>query len=147
MSVLDAVNKGKATNLSAREKYLAKQFSRPVSISGLLQFMAEQLKLNGYGPLTPITKQNKNKINGFIKFLRNNSFSDQEIYEFIKECVEKWEELASIDIYTDNRKKYTLDTIPNIVDIVHCKSQIFNELNKEKEDTEDMDIFTAWGNM
>ena len=147
MSVLDAVNKGKATNLSAREKYLAKQFSRPVSISGLLQFMAEQLKINGYGPLTPITKQNKNKINGFIKFLRNNSFSDQEIYEFIKECVEKWEELTSIDIYTDNRKKYTLDTIPNIVDIVHCKSQIFNELNKEKEDTEDMDIFTAWGNM
>ena len=147
LSVLDAVNKGKATNLSAREKYLAKQFSRPVSISGLLQFMAEQLKLNGYGPLTPITKQNKNKISGFIKFLRNNSFSDQEIYEFIKECVEKWEELASIDIYTDNRKKYTLDTMPNIVDIVHCKSQIFNELNKEKEDTEDMDIFTAWGNM
>jgi len=147
LGVLDAVNKGKAITTAAKERYLAKQLARPVSVSGLLHFMNEQLRVNNYGPLAPITKKNKHKITGFIKFLRNNSFSDKEIYEFIKECIEKWNDLASIDIYTDNRKKYTLDSVPNIVDIIHCKSQIFNEFNKEQDDIpdEDLDVWELWG--
>lgn len=147
LSVLDAVNKGKATNLAAKEKYLAKQFSRPISVTGLLQFMNEQVRLNGYGPMAPITKKNKHKLTGFIKFLRNNSFTDKEIYEFVKECIERWDDLMSIEIHTDNRKKYTLDSVPNIIDIVHCKSQIFNELNKKQDDIpdEEFNIWEKWG--
>ena len=147
MSVMDAVNKGKETNKAAKKTYLQKRLSRPLTSNGLLQFMGEQVRANGYGPMAPITKNNKYKIAGFIKFLRNNSFDDKEIYEFVQTCIEKWNDLLSIDIHTDNRKKYSLDTVPNIVDIIHCKMQIFNEINKEPAEVEEVDIFTAWGNM
>lgn len=146
MGVTDAVNKGRETNKTAKQIYLAKQYNRPVSITGVLQFMSEQLKIYDYGQMAPISKENKNKINGFIKFLRNNGFDDKEIYEFVKKCVENWQEFLGIDIHTDNRKKYNLDTVPNIIDIIHCKTQFYNELNKEKEEIDDEgDIWELWG--
>ena len=144
MNVEDAINKGKQTNQTAKQLYLAKQFNRPVSMTGILQFMAEQLKLHDYGQMAPISKANKGKVHGFIKFLRNNGFTDREIYEFVQKCIENWQDFLRTDIYTDNRKKYNLDTIPNIIDIIHCKTQFFNELNKEIEE-EDFDIWEEWG--
>jgi hypothetical protein len=149
MVVAEAVNKGKQTNLTAKQRYLSKQFSRPVSVTGILQFMNEQLKLNNYGPMAPIAKKNKHKINGFIKFLQNNDFTNKEIYEFVQKCVENWDDLLKTDIFTDNRKKYTLDTVPNIIDIIHCKTQFFNEINKKQVvfDEDEADIWEMWGEL
>ena len=146
MGVADAVTKGKQTNQTARERYLAKMFNRPVTITGILQFFSEQLSLNNYGPMAPINKKNKGMIQGFIKFLRNNGFTDLEIYEFVQKCVENWAELAEKQFLTDNRKKYNLDTVPNLVDIVICKTQFYNEINTEKEEIDDdFDIWAEWG--
>jgi hypothetical protein len=96
--------------------------------------------------MPPMTKENRRKINGFIKFLKNNGFNDKDIYLFIDKCVENWYMLQNIDMYTDKRKKYKLDTRPNLVDIIHCKTQIFNELNQEELD-EEIDLLDAWGDM
>ena len=143
MGVLDAINKGKQTNQTAKQLYMAKMFNRPISITGIMQFFTEQLQCNGFGQMAPISKENKGKINGFIKFLQNNGFTSQEIYEFLQKCIENWQQLLSTDIHTDNRKKYNLDTVPNLIDIIHCKTQIFRELNKEVEEVDD-DNFDIW---
>ena len=146
MNLSEAIQKGKKTHQTAKQIYLAKMFNRPVSITGILQFFSEQLSLNNYGPMAPINKKNKGMIQGFIKFLRNNGFTDREIYEFVQKCVENWAELAEKQFLTDNRKKYNLDTVPNLVDIVICKTQFFNEINTEKEEIDDdFDIWAEWG--
>lgn len=146
MNLSEAVQKGKQTNQTAKQRYLAKQLHRPVSITGILQFFSEQLSLNNYGPMAPINKKNKGMINGFIKFLRNNGFTDQEIYEFVQKCVENWPDISKEQFFTDNRKKYTLDTVPNLIDIIICKTQMFREINNEKEEIDDdnFDIWEEW---
>lgn len=95
--------------------------------------------------MPPMTKENRLKINGLIKFFKNNGLDDKDIYNFIDKCVENWYLLQNIDMYTDNRKKYKLDTRPNLVDIIHCKTQIYSELAMERE--EEMNLLDAWGNM
>lgn len=143
MNLSEAVQKGKQTNQTAKQRYLAKIYNRPVSITGILQFFNEQLSINNYGPMAPIAKKNQHKLNGFIKMLRNNGFSDQEIYEFVQKCVENWAVLSKKQFFTDNRKHYNLDAVPNLIDIIHCKTQFFNEINKEEEEIDD-DNFDIW---
>ena len=146
MNVAEAVNKGKDTHKTARQVYLERQLQRPVSVTGILQFMQEQMTINGYGPMAPINKANTKKIFGFIKFLKNADYTDPEIYGFVKDCVENWAEISKIQIYTDNRKSYTLDVVPNIVDLINCKSQIYNEINKKEAEIEEeeKDIWQLW---
>ena len=147
MNVSDAVNKGQNTHKTARQVYMEKQLSRPVSASGILQFMQEQMTINNYGPMAPISKDNAKKIFGFIKFMKNNGYEDKEIYGFIKDCVENWANISKLKIFTDNRRSYTLDVVPNIIDLINCKSQIFNEINKKEAeiDAEEKDIWQLWG--
>lgn len=145
MNLQDALEKAKKTTEESRAKYKKKQLHRPVTVTGLIGYLAEQLRIHDFGPMPPMTKENRLKINGFIKFLKNNGFEDKDIYIFIDKCVENWYILQNIDMYTDKRKKYKLDTRPNLVDIIHCKTQIFQELNQEKE--EEIDLLDAWGNM
>jgi hypothetical protein len=145
MNLQDAIEKAKKTTKEARAKYRQKQINRPVTVTGVIGYLTEQLRTNNFGPMPPMTKENRLKINGFIKFLKNNGFNDKDIYLFIDKCVENWYMLQNIDMYTDKRKKYKLDTRPNLVDIIHCKTQIFNELNQEKD--EEIDLLDAWGNM
>jgi hypothetical protein len=145
MNLQEAMERAKKTTEEARAKYKQKQINRPVTITGIIGYLTEQLKTNNFGPMPPMTKENRLKINGFIKFLKNNGLEDKDIYIFIDKCVENWYILQNIDMYTDKRKKYKLDTRPNLVDIVHCKTQIFNELNQEKD--EEIDLLDAWGNM
>jgi hypothetical protein len=146
MNLQDALKKAKQTTEESRAKYRSKQLNRPISVTGLIQYLQEQLTVNNFGPMPPMTKENRRKINGFIKFLKNNGFNDKDIYLFIDKCVENWYMLQNIDMYTDKRKKYKLDTRPNLVDIIHCKTQIFNELNQEELD-EEIDLLDAWGDM
>lgn len=145
MDVQEALAKAKKTTEMSKQRYFEKRFNRPVTTTGLIQYLTEQLKANNFGPMPPMTKENRLKINGFIKFLKNNGMEDKDVYFFIDKCVENWYILQNIDMYTDKRKKYKLDTRPNLVDIIHCKTQIFNELNQEKE--EEIDLLDAWGNM
>jgi len=145
MDLQQALEKAKQTTEEARAKYRAKIINRPVTINGLIQYLTDQLKTNNFGTMQPMTKENRLKINGFIKFLKNNGLDDRDIYLFIDKCVENWYILQNIDIYTDKRKKYKLDTRPNMLDIIYCKTQIFNELNQEKD--EEIDLLDAWGAM
>lgn len=147
MNVADAVNKGKDTHKTARQVYLEKQLLRPVSVTGILQFMQEQMTINGYGPMAPINKANTKKIFGFIKFLKNADYTDPEIYGFVKDCVENWANISQLKIFTDGRKSYTLDVVPNLVDIIICKTQIFNEINKKEveDNAEEESLWDLWG--
>lgn len=145
MDVKKALEQAKKRNKEAKRLNFAKQMNRKASVSGIIQFFRNTLTANNLGTMAPINKENSHKINGFIKFLRNNGFEDKEIYDFLEKCIKEWQHLTGIQMYTDNRKKYTLDTRPNIVDIIHCKTQIFNELNEDEED-EDIDLLEAWGN-
>ena len=145
MDLQNALEKAKKVTEESRAKYRAKIITRPVTVTGLIQYLTEQLKANNFGPMAPMTKENRLKINGFIKFLKNNGMEDKDIYLFIDKCVENWYILQNIDMYTDKRKKYKLDTRPNLVDIIYCKTQIFNELNQEKD--EEIDLLDAWGAM
>jgi hypothetical protein len=40
-----------------------------------------------------------------------------------------------------------LDVVPNIIDLINCKSQIFNEINKKEAeiDAEEEDVWSLWG--
>jgi len=147
MNVADAINKGQQIHKTARQVYMEKQLSRPVSVTGILQFMQEQMTINGYGPMAPINKANTKKIFGFIKFLKNAGYTDPEIYGFVKDCVENWATISQIKIFTDGRKSYTLDVVPNIVDIIICKTQIFNEINKKEAgiDLDEESLWELWG--
>ncbi len=149
MNIEQALQQAKEKNVNAKLKYLEKQTCRPVSVSGILQYLQEQLILNNYGDLAPITKETRNKIHGFIKFLKNNGLEDREIYEFLTKCVENWDFLLTLKVFTDNRKKYNLDTRPNILDIINCKTQLFQELNNKIEEIEDDDIdfLAEWGKL
>lgn len=145
MDLQDALEKARKITEESRIKYRAKQLNRPLSVTGLIQYLQEQLTANNFGNMPPMTKENRLKINGLIKFFKNNGLDDKDIYNFIDKCVENWYLLQNIDMYTDNRKKYKLDTRPNLVDIIHCKTQIYSELAQEKE--EEMNLLDAWGNM
>jgi hypothetical protein len=148
MNIEQALKQAKEKNVNAKLRHLEKQTIRPISANGLLQHMKEQLILNNYGDMAPITKDTRNKIHGFIKFLKNNGLEDREIYEFLTKCVENWDFLQNLKIYTDNRKKYVLDTRPNILDIINCKTQLFQELNNKIEsDDDDIDFLAEWGKL
>jgi hypothetical protein len=149
MNIEQALKQAKEKNVSAKLKFLAGQPNRPVSVNGILQHLKDQIILNNYGDLAPITKDTRNKIHGFIKFLKNNGLEDKEIYEFLTKCVENWDFLQNIKIHTDNRKKYNLDTRPNILDIINCKTQLFQELNNKIEESneEDIDFLAEWGKL
>jgi hypothetical protein len=142
VNVTEAMKKAADKTKLARQAYNAKQKQRPASVSGILQFMQDKMD----APMAPINKENRNKINGLIKFLRNNGFSDLEIYDFIEKCIEKWPIFMNIEMFTDNRKKYNLDTRPNILDIINCKTQLFNEINtKIDENDDEEDLLALWG--
>ncbi len=145
MDLQNALEKAKKVTEESRAKYRAKIINRPVTVTGLIQYLTEQLMTNNFGTMALMAKENRLKINGFIKFLKNNGMEDKDIYLFIDKCVENWYILQNIDMYTDKRKKYKLDTRPNLVDIIYCKTQIFNELNQEKD--EEIDLLDAWGAM
>jgi len=74
----------------------------------------------------PVTKDTFNKLNGFIKLLRNNDWTDEQIYEFIKESVENWPK-GEKAITNKNRKEYILDTQPNLQDIIICSNWFMDE--------------------
>lgn len=145
MNLQEALEKAQKKTEEARKKYRKKQLNRPVTVTGLLQYFTEQLRINDFGPMPPMTVKNRQSINGLIKFLRKNGMDDKEIYLFVDKCFEDWYILRNIDMHTDKRKKYNLDTRPNLVDIVHCKTQIFNEINQEEN--EEIDLLDAWGDM
>ena len=141
MDIKKALEQAKQKTAASKARYLAKITSRPATPTGILQFMAE----NDCRPL--INKKDKFKINGLIKFFRNNSLEDKEIYDFIKNCIGNWNSLQNIKIFTDNHKKYNLDSKPNIVDIIHCKAQLYGHFQEEiEEDEEEIDLLEAWGN-
>jgi hypothetical protein len=149
MDVKKAIEHAKMKNEQAKLRMISKQTNRPVSVSGILQVMNEQMMESSYGFMNPITKETRNKVHGFIKFLKNNDYQDSEIYDFIKNCIKNWDILKNLQIKTDNKKKYTLDTKPNILDIINCKQDFITELSLkfEEKDDSDVDFLEEWSKL
>jgi len=123
-----------------------KQRNRPISVSGLCRFFNHQFQQAGYGAITPLTKETKVKINGFIKVLKNNGYSDQNIYELIEKYIAAFEKIKSEDMYTANNKKYVLAGRPSLRDLIICRDCIINKVYDEPvEQAETGD--TDWSNV
>lgn len=139
MDIEKALKQAEQKTKLAKARYLAKITSRPATPTGILQFMAE----NNCRTMT--NQKDRVKINGLIKFLKNNGLEDRDIYDFIKNCVKNWDSLQNAKIFTDNRKKYNIDTRPNILDIINCKTQLYGFFQEESEEDEEIDLLEAWG--
>jgi hypothetical protein len=146
MDVARAIELAKKRTAEAKRSNVAKIRHRPVTATGIVQFMKEKSQEKGYYGDEIISKDNVKKIYGFIKLLQNNDYDGPKIYEFLEKCVENWQNLQNIVVLTDNKKKYILDTKPNIIDIIHCKTAILRHFQEESADPdEEFDMEAAWG--
>lgn len=148
MNVSEAMKKARSKHQESLKAQREKRLSRPASVTGIIQFFNDLYVRQEMGAMPPMKKEDKNKINGFIKFFKNNGYTDKEIYQFVENVFDFWSRLRNLDIYTDNRKKYILDTRPNLIDMIHCKTQIFQELNVKEEpiDDDNVDLLELWRN-
>lgn len=145
MGVSEAIQKAQDKYKASLKVQQEKRKTRPATTAGILQFVNDLYSKYDMGAVPPINKNDKHKITGFIKFLKNNGFEDKEVYEFIESAFSEWGRLCQLEIYTENRKRYTLDTRPNIIDVIHCKTQIFQELKTtEAPEDENMDLLELW---
>lgn len=83
------------------------------------------------------SKDTRKKVGGLIKFLKNNGFTDEEIYDWIRDIVENWERYALKKTTTDRGHEYTINNYPNLKDIIYCKTFFLNadiELNNQGDE-------------
>jgi len=147
----DALKKSEQKHEEAKEKQFQKRTRRPVTTSGLIQYFSDLYYFYGIYQPPLLTKDTRNKVNGFIKLLKNNGYEDHEIWDFIKQVFENWDYFKQQDFYTDNRKKYILAIRPDLKDIIVCKGQFIQELSKEEElecnSNEEKDMYQMWLDM
>jgi len=124
VSVLNALKCAKTKSSQAHEA--KKNKYRQLTSRNLIYYFSSLCET-----ARPITKDTFNKLNGFITLLRNNGWTDEQIYEFIEESVENWPK-GKKAITNKNRKEYILDTQPNLQDIIVC-SNWFMDRTKEDE--------------
>lgn len=145
MSVKEAIAKAQSKYQESLKKQREKRTHKPATPTGIIQFFNDLYLKNEMGYVPTLKKQDKHKVTGFVKLLKNNGYEDREIYEFIERVFDAWSRLTAIDMHTDNRKKYILDTRPNLIDLIHCKTQIFQELNEKEDDTPQTDdLLELW---
>jgi len=141
----NAIQKAKSKHENSKEEDRRKRLSRPVTAGGIINFFHDlyfKYDIKGY---VPLKKDDYNKVNGFIKLLRNNHYSDEEIYAVIEEIFSQWDQIKEADIKTDNRKSYILNDSTDLLDIVKCKNDIFREITKENEpEDENKSLLEIW---
>jgi len=141
----DAINRAKNTYQQAKAQEQEKRKQRPITKSGFIQYFYELYEKHDYGTPPPITKDTINKVSGLIRVLKSNGYESKDFYELLDKLFEKWYELKSRDIKTNNKKQYILDDKPNLMDLINCRNQILQVLEEGvKEGTEEKTLFELW---
>ena len=141
----DAINRAKNTYQQAKAQEQEKRKQRPITKSGFIQYFYELYEKHDYGTPPPITKDTINKVSGLIRVLKSNGYESKDFYELLDKLFEKWYELKSRDIKTNNKKQYILDDKPNLMDLINCRNQILQVLEEgTKEGTEEKTLFELW---
>ena len=129
----DAIQSSQEKYEQAKDRQRQKRTNRPISTSGLVQYFNDLYHIYGLGSPPPINEDTRNKINGLVKNLKKNGYDDSEIWDFLRRIFENWDYLKHLNFYTDNRKSYILATLPDLKDVVNCKTQFIQELSREED--------------
>jgi len=146
-SLNEAIFNAKTVYLKSRETEKEKRKCRPITKKGFVQYFNELFDVYDYGRPPIVKKDTIYKVSGLLKILRNNSFSDRDIYEMLDKIFKKWYELKDNNIVTLNRKNYVLDSKPNLIDIIVCRDSILDYIYSEQEnidETEGKSLLELW---
>lgn len=127
MKLNQAIEQAKKQHKATVKINNQKQVKRSVTVSGLCRFFNFIFEEYEYGTPPLITKKESNMISGFIKVLKNNHYSDSEIYEFVKGYIQNFEQIKKQNIYTIKGKIYTIGARPNIKDLLYCRDDLINK--------------------
>lgn len=141
----DAIERAKQKHSESRKAEQSKRKSRPLTTGNFIQYFNDLYEKHDLGKPPPLNKDTKKKISGLIKVLKNNDYEDSDIYDFLDRVFEKWGSLRKQEIYTNNRKKYTLDDRPNLLDLINCRDKILNEVySQQREQQEEKSLLEMW---
>jgi len=149
----DAMNNSQQKYDEAKQRQIQKRVQKPVSRGSFIQRFKDLYEINGLGMPPPIDGDTTKKVNGLLKLLKNNNFSDEEIWQFLDEAFASWDKFKQMNFYTDNGKNYILSVYPSLKDIINCKTQFLQELAREEEAShsecnyEEEDMLNIWLNM
>jgi hypothetical protein len=149
MKLSDALERGQQKYQEARKKEQEKRRQRPVTTSGLIQFFSDLYDKAGLGRPPVLSKENRGKISGLIKLLKNNGYENKDIYDFIEQIFDSWDQFKQQEFQTLHKKKYVLSAWPDLMDIVNCRDQFIRELSKEEDTLHNEcneDLLTMWEN-
>lgn len=131
LKVSDSIRAAKERHKRSSELRKERQINRPVSVSGLCRFFNHQFEKAGFGAPPLLTKDTTNKLNGFLKVLKNNDYSDRDIYGLVKNYINAFERIKSEEFFTANNKKYVLGGRPTLKDLIICRDCIINKVMVE----------------
>jgi hypothetical protein len=127
----DAIASAIKRHKEAASARKSKQINRPVTVSGLCRFFNFQFEQAGFGAPPLITQDTTKKLNGFIKVLKNNYYTDADIYNLIKRYIDAFERIKSEEFFTSNNKKYAVGGRPTIRDLIICRDCIINKVQPD----------------
>lgn len=138
----DKINKAKKKAQKNITNKLAKIHERRATPTNVvLYFNHAVTQIYGYMPT--ISKETNKKLSGLIKYLKNNGFTDTDIFNWLKEIIENWNEYALKKTTTDRGKEYFINNYPNLNDIIYCK-KFFLHYNKEDDNEPKLEIEVDW---
>ena len=145
MSLKNRLERARRKALEFQKQKAEKMFEKNITPYKLLIYF-NNLVIQNYNSYPVHSKKTKQMVSGLIKFLKNNGFSDKQIYDWIKEIVENWDKYSNKTCTTDKGKEYKINIYPNLDDIIYCKKfflyhDIAHECNLDKEEEVDYNIW------
>lgn len=128
MKLNQAIEKAKERHKSSVLKNNQRQYDRLITVQGLCRFFNFQFERKDYGVPPVITKKESNMVSGFIRVLKNNNYSDKDIYDIIDKYLMIFETLKGQGMVTTNGKKHTIGARPNLKDLLYCRDDIINKI-------------------
>jgi len=129
----DAINRGKEKAAQAENKQALKSFDRPLTRNGIRQVFDLACRNNNY-PEATLTKRTIDMLGGFIKVFQNSGVPAIDVYNFITEYVNNFNELKGSKYTTEKGSEWNIGNSPNLSDIVICRNAIWAELYRIKND-------------
>jgi len=145
MSLKNRLERARRKALEFQKQKTEKMFEKNITPYKLLIYF-NNLVIQNYNSYSVHSKKTKQMVSGLIKFLKNNGFSDKQIYDWIKEIVENWDKYSNKTCTTDKGKEYKINIYPSLDDIIYCKKfflyhDIAHECNLDKEEEVDYNIW------
>lgn len=130
----DIIKKSGERHDQYRQEQRERIIKKPISAYQVIQYWIAL-----FSPKKPplLKQDERNKLSGLLKLMKNNNCSDEEIYGFFKWTYENWGKLRKKNDFLGPKKKNELLSSPNIKQIIKFKDKLldyyFNEDEKESE--------------